>query len=482
MRINKRAAVILSKMLLVPLFLGGCTAKSVPEAIKSPPPAKDYRYVICTDMTHDDDNSLIRLLHYANEIDIVAIVVTDQGPETQRIENWPEKMWARARDIIDAYAMIEDNLRLHDPDFPTAAYFRSIMKRGRGTAQRMTGSSDLGQERFWDYVGEGWDSEASEMLLDLFEEEDDRPLYIGFWGGSITFAQAMWRYRQSHTPEDVRELLDKMIFHCISFQDVTFDLFVPLDSIGTSLGTGKPFYGDYDGERLIPGMLLADGSNFWKYIGVIPEDTIHNYSGPLGRLYDDGGEGDTPAFLNLISMNLGLSDIENPRYGGWGDMFLPSRLENVYVTDHSKPETLTGWLPQTTNSFLARCTWEENDYESCNHDPVAAFKGDVSTGFVMLEAAPGKKVELDATGSYDPDKDDLSYRWFYYKEASSGKAEVKILDHDKISASFVMPEIHRGEDIHIVLEVKDSGNPELVSYRRIVVEPLCENPGNRGFS
>jgi hypothetical protein len=30
--------------------------------------ATHYRYIVCTDMTHDDDNSLIRLLHYANEM------------------------------------------------------------------------------------------------------------------------------------------------------------------------------------------------------------------------------------------------------------------------------------------------------------------------------------------------------------------------------------------------------------------------------
>ena len=41
------------------------------------------RYVVVSDMTHDDGNSLIRLLHYANEIDLEAIVVTPQEPDNK---------------------------------------------------------------------------------------------------------------------------------------------------------------------------------------------------------------------------------------------------------------------------------------------------------------------------------------------------------------------------------------------------------------
>ena len=104
--------------------------------------ASRYRYIICTDMTHDDDNSFIRLLHYANEIDIEAIIVTDQGPESIKIPNWPDKMWQRAQEIITAYGKVVDNLRLHDPGYPAADYFRGITKKGKGFAQRMTGSME----------------------------------------------------------------------------------------------------------------------------------------------------------------------------------------------------------------------------------------------------------------------------------------------------------------------------------------------------
>jgi len=431
--------------------------------------AENYRYVICTDMTHDDDNSLIRLLHYANELDIEAIIVTDQGPETQRIKNWPAEIWRRTQEIFDAYEMVVDNLSLHDPNFPPADYFRSITKQGKGTAQRMTGSSDNGQEKFWNYVGEGRDSEGSELLLEVFERDDTRPIYVGFWGGSLTFAQAIWRYTQKHSPDQVQALLDKLIFHCISFQDVTFDMFVDLDAIGKSIGTKKPFYGDYDDERLVPDVLLADASNFWKYIGAIDEQKVYHFSGPLGNLYDKGGEGDTPAFLNLIAMNRGLSDVEQPGYGGWGDMFQKHELKNVWITDHHNPNELMRWLPETTNSFYARCCWEENSYESCNHAPNAAFNGDSTNNFVYIKGEAGKQLRLNSDGSTDPDGDELSFKWWHYDSADSYKGTLTITDSDKKNASLIVPGNIDKDDLHIILEVKDDGTPRLTSYKRIII-------------
>ncbi len=431
--------------------------------------AKNFRYVICTDMTHDDDNSLIRMLHYANEIDIEAIIVTDQGPETQRIEDWPNKMWNRAQGIFDAYERVVDNLRLHDPNYPSADYFRGITKQGKGTAQRMTGSSDDGHEKFWDYVGEDRDSEGSDFLQEVFNRDDDRPIYVGFWGGSITFAQAMWRYRQNHTKEQVQQLMDKLIFHCISFQDVTFDMFVDLDSFGKKLGTGKPFYGDYERERFIPAMLLADGNNFWNYIGAVKEDTIHEYAGSLGDLYDTGGEGDTPAFLNLISMNLGLSNILKPEYGGWGDMFHAYGLQNVWAANPDEPNELTRWITAASNDFYARCSWEENSYESCNHAPVAAYSGDHTRNFVYLFAKEGQELSLNANGSMDPDGNKLSYKWWHYDAADSYQGKIEIKAADKKNASVIVPNMEKNEQIHIILEVTDNGEPALTSYKRLII-------------
>lgn len=432
------------------------------------PQAKKYRYVICTDMTHDDDNSLIRLLHYANEIDIEAIIITDQGPESLKNKNWPETIWNRAQEIINAYGQVEDNLRLHDPAFPSAAYFRSITKKGKGYAQRMSGSMDKGNEHFWDYVGEGHDSEGSAFLQKVFEKDDDRPIYVGFWGGPITFTQAMWRYSQSHSQNDVQKLLDKLIFHCISFQDVTFDYFVDLDSVGIKFFNHR-FYGDYEGKRQVPSMMLGDILHFWRYIGAVDVNRVHENSGVLGGLYDKGGEGDTPSFLNLLSMNRGLSEIEYPSYGGWGDMFIKKSLPNFWYAENENFNELLRWLPQTNNSFYARCKWEKNDFSHANHEPVAAFNKNKSVKFTYLSAKPGAVVRLNAKGSTDPDGDNLSYKWWQYKEADSYDGEVIISNSDAEAASFILPPDIGDKNIHIILEVKDDGDPVLTVYHRIII-------------
>jgi hypothetical protein len=436
---------------------------------KSPvPPAKNYRYVVCTDMTHDDGNSLIRLLHYANEIDIEAIIITDQGPESLKTPGWPAIIWNKAQTIINSYSQVEDNLRLHDPDFPTAAYIRSITKQGKGFAQRMSGSMDKGNEHFWDYVGETRDSEGSEYLQKVFDKKDDRPIYVAFWGGSITFAQAMWRYQQHHTDKEVQALLDKLIFHCISFQDITFDYFVDLDSIGNKF-FNKKFYGDYEGKRLTPSMMMGDILHFWRYIGPVDANIVHKNSGPLGALYDKGGEGDTPSFLNLISMNLGLNDIKYPSYGGWGDMFIKQSLPNFWFAENANLNELMRWLPQTNNSFYARCKWEQNKFSSANHAPVAAFNKNKSSKFIYLSAKPGEIVKLSAKGSSDPDGNNLSYKWWRYNEADSYNGEINITNSNAIDASFIFPADIKDKNIHIILEIQDDGDPALISYRRIII-------------
>lgn len=45
------------------------------------------------------------------------------------------------------------------------------------------------------------------------------------------------------------------------------------------------FYGGFEGERLIPSMLLIDVVHFWKYIGAVDEKVAYQNSGHLGFLY-----------------------------------------------------------------------------------------------------------------------------------------------------------------------------------------------------
>ena len=89
---------------------------------------------------------------------------------------------------------------------------------------------------------------------------------------------------------------------------------------------------------------------------------------------------------------------------------------------------------------------------------------------VYLTIRSGEAVQLDAAGTTDPDGDRVSVDWFQYKEVGSLEIDLKIEVQSDLSANFVAPQVEQVETVHIILEVKDSGEPCLYSYRRIVVE------------
>src|SRR5688572_33352806 len=72
------------------------------------------RLIVLTDIEADPDDSqsLVRLLVYANQIDIEGIVATTSTHQKSRIA--PESIHA----IIDAYGQVQANLLKHEPGFP----------------------------------------------------------------------------------------------------------------------------------------------------------------------------------------------------------------------------------------------------------------------------------------------------------------------------------------------------------------------------
>jgi hypothetical protein len=97
-----------------------------------------------------------------------------------------------------------------------------------------------------------------------------------------------------------------------------------------------------------------------------------------------------------------------------------------------------------------------------------------------LAAAPGQRVDLSAEGSSDPDKDALSYEWFYYNEAGTFAASstrsgqpLTIQNFDPQKAWFTVPTSRvmppgTGQ-MHIILAVTDHGTPRLTRYQRVIV-------------
>jgi hypothetical protein len=102
-------------------------------------------------------------------------------------------------------------------------------------------------------------------------------------------------------------------------------------------------------------------------------------------------------------------------------------------------------------------------YADANHPPVAW------TPVKDLTVRPGKRVPLFGT-AHDPDGDAVSLRWWQYSEADSYGGTVQIDGANQRLASFEVPrDAKPGDTIHLIMEVKDSGEPALTRYQRVIV-------------
>ena len=105
-----------------------------------------------------------------------------------------------------------------------------------------------------------------------------------------------------------------------------------------------------------------------------------------------------------------------------------------------------------------------------NHQPVARILGES-----VRTVRPGEKIILDASSSFDPDKNSLSYQWWQYREAGSVQTKVAIKHADEKRAEIIVPD-NPGKQLHLILELTDNGIPNLKSYKRIIlnINPLEE--------
>ena len=461
--------------------------------------SEKIRTIILTDMTHDDGNSLIRYLYYSSWFDLEALIITNQLPDFNHDDAGP---WDKGMGILDAYREELPQLRKHDPNLPGYEELMAVTKQGRGaipiiwltnTLQFSNWIADRYVTSSWDsiyfhdWIGEGMtphgepkDSEGSDFLVQVFEKDDDRPIFVQAWGGTITFVQALHRFRQKHGEEKFRELLPKIHLYGILFQDITFEYFASFekmrDETCSGMGTAAP---TYDEEPVELGMVLYENGHFWYYVGssepgyqkpVTPR--MVNGHGPMSDIYDDGGEGDTPSYLYLISSMLGLNDHLDPTQGSWGSMFKPmggSFPERYYFTCDVPRNELLRWIPAATNSFMNRLLWSVKEPGEVNREPVAVVNGDQSNHIISIATKPGHTITLDASGSFDPDGDELTFDWFRYEEADSYGGDMSISNPSNATQHIIVPADINDSDIHIVVELSDQGEPPLVVYRRVIL-------------
>jgi hypothetical protein len=445
------------------------------------------RVIVLTDIEADPDDtqSMVRLLLYANVIDIEGLIATTSVWKKTSIA--PESI----EKIVRAYGEVQPNLNTHEAGFPDADAL--IMKIKRGIAK-------YGMEG----VGEGNDSEGSKWIIRTLEKEDDRPLWISVWGGVNTLAQALWTIEKTKSGTETDRLIAKLRVYTISDQDDSgiwirkhfpglFYIVSPGDDYGSATWSAiHTVVAGIDNNRI---------SNRWL------AENIQQGHGPLGAAYPDvayGMEGDTPSWLSLIPN--GLHEPEHPEWGGWGGRYEPAKPDfsslkkggsgvplepepRIIWTDAKdryvpymvngygravKPDTaafndnkatLWRWRDDFQNDFAARMDWCIQSYRNANHPPVPAL-GHPET----ISVKSGQGFSLDASGTTDPDGDNLSTLWFHYPEAGTFNDPIQIASAENSRGVYVIaPKVAKNETAHFILKVTDKGSPQLSRYKRIIV-------------
>ena len=103
-----------------------------------------------------------------------------------------------------------------------------------------------------------------------------------------------------------------------------------------------------------------------------------------------------------------------------------------------------------------------------NRNPVVLVNGDKGLKPLEIKVKAGKKLSVDASKSFDPDGDGLSFDWWFQRFPDDG-ALPEIGGSDSPKAVVEIPGDAAGRTLHLVCEVHDDGPFSLVSYRRIII-------------
>jgi hypothetical protein len=490
-----RAVGLLLLCVSAPVYaLGPATAGEVQLCSKS-------RLIILADMGNepDEEQQMAHMLVCSNEFDVEGLIaVTGKYLRT----NPRPDLFLK---LIDGYAKVVDNLRLHAEGWPTPASLRSITVPG----QSGYGIAD---------TGKGKSSEGSDLILNAVTRDDPRPVWVVVNAGSNTLAQALIDYQASHTPAEVDAFVAKLRVFENGAQDNAgawicrqFPAIHWIRSNYQTYAYGGPCGRDGDIRSNLgphywqPYEYSVDGQNEWLREHVM---TGHGALGELfperrfgnGRLAFMEGGGTVP-WLGLV--NKGLFDIDHPAWGGWSGRFTAEKVADFWSRHADiKPDEMKvapfythrevsdvwvdlvsgerydndyvpvwRWRAAMYNDLRCRMDWCVKPFDEANHHPVAAFHGDRNDTIVRVRALAGEQVALDATASRDPDDDPLVYRWWIYQEAGTYPGEVTVTSADQPEASVRIPTGAAGKQIHVILEVRDE-NPisSLYDYRRIVID------------
>ena len=347
------------RILFGALSLLACLACATPPTTG---PARPYAVLVDTDLGGDPDDiqSLYRLLHYSDLLQIEGIVATP----CVDLQDHP---W----DTLPRVPLIQEWIRRVDLDALRDRGHTRLMAEAEVLPRVKLGAETPGPPE------PSRSSAGSAHLIETARRHDaSRPLWVLVWGSLTTVAQALhdapdiaphiriYSIGSTNTQHD--SLSRQYVYDFMATQYPRLwwieNGILPKWSHETFRGVyqGGNQTGEWGNKAFIATHIRGHGSTHGGDFAEKSGDAFPTATSPGGTLK----EGDSPSILYLLSPLLGgTGDVDDPTQPSWGGRFRltdPSRFPHYYVDLDLPPDSCQATISRWREAYLAdwRDRWD----------------------------------------------------------------------------------------------------------------------------